>query len=693
MTGGELSMGIEVGVDVGGTFTDAAVAANGEVVRAKAYSTKDVTGGILDALSRVRQQLELGEDEFFAAIEKFVLGNTIVTNVIDERRFPAVGLLTTAGFKDTLRIARSARGPSRDAHRHTAPPELVRRDRILEVTERVDVDGRVLREADRGAVRAAVEQLLGDGVQAIAVCLLWSFKNPVNEQIVADVVRELAPELPITLSSELAPVYREYERMVTTVLDAACKPVVARHFDELEAALRERGLRGGVKLMQVDGGFVSVAEAAKAPIKMFNSGPVGGVEGARRLGTALGEANVVTADMGGTSFDAAVITGGEYRVLPRAEMGAFPTALTAVDISSIGAGGGSIAWTDARGLMRIGPMSAGSVPGPACYGRGGEEPTVTDAAVAMGLIDPGYFLGGTITLDRDAALAAIRSRLCEPLGFSVDEAAAGIYRLTTVQMANAIRALTVNRGHDPREFAMVSFGGACGLFAAEIARECDVARVVVPAAASVFSAFGLLHADSLFTAVQTTPWTFAQAAEDLEAAYTGLQARVDEWFAADAIPAGSREVVREADMKFAGQVFEVTTRLPDEALTDALKQRVRDQFIADYETEFGSGTAWTEAEILVTNTRVRGIGRFGSNGGAPIRTVIEDTAGRTREIVEPITGLRREVEVHRGLPLGGACAGPCVIEEPDTSIYVPDGATITRDSQANYVIDLPGGQA
>jgi N-methylhydantoinase A len=681
-------MGIEVGVDVGGTFTDAAVAAGGEVVRAKANSTKDVTSGILDALSRVRQQLELGEDEFFAAIEKFVLGNTIVTNAIDELRFPAVGLLTTAGFKDTLRIARSARGPSRDAHRHTAPPELVRRDRILEVAERVDVDGRVLREGDRDALRAAIQRLLDDGVEALAVCFLWSFKNPVNERLAAQVARELAPELPITLSSELAPVYREYERMVTTVLDAACKPIVARHFDDLEAALRERGLRGGVKLMQVDGGFVSVAEAAKAPIKMFNSGPVGGVEGARRLGAALGLENVVTADMGGTSFDAAVITGGEYRVLPRAEMGAFPTALTAVDISSIGAGGGSIAWTDARGLMRIGPHSAGSSPGPACYGRGGEEPTVTDAAVAMGLIDPDYFLGGTIALDREAALSAIRTRLCEPLGFSLDEAAAGVYRLTTVQMANAIRALTVNRGHDPREFAMVSFGGACGLFAAEIARECDVARVVVPAAASVFSAFGLLHADSLFTAVQTTPWTFAHAAADLESAYQGLQTRVDEWFAADAIPAGAREVVREADMKFAGQVFEVTTRLPDEALTDALKQRVREQFIADYETEFGSGTAWTEAEILVTNTRVRGIGRFSANGGAPVRTVVEDVAGRTREIVEPITGVRREVDVHRGLALGGRCDGPCLVEEPDTSVYVPDGATISRDAQANYVIEL-----
>ena len=310
----------------------------------------------------------------------------------------------------------------------------------------------------------------------------------------------------------------------------------------------------------------------------------------------------------------------------------------------------------------------------------------------MGLIDPDYFLGGTITLDRDTALAAI-GPVCEPLGFAVDEAVAGIYRLTTVQMANAIRALTVNRGHDPREFAMVSFGGACGLFAAEIARECDVARVVVPAAASVFSAFGLLHADSLFTAVQTTPWTFAQAAEDLEAAYTGLQARVDDWFRRDAIPAGSREVVREADMKFAGQVFEVTTRLPDEALTEALKQRVRDQFIADYETEFGSGTAWTEAEILVTNTRVKGIGRLGSDGGTPIRAVVEEIAGRTREIVEPITGMRREVDVRRGLPLGGACDGPCLVEEPDTSIYVPDGATITRDAQANYVIDLGADRA
>ena len=390
---------------------------------------------------------------------------------------------------------------------------------------------------------------------------------------------------------------------------------------------------------------------------MFNSGPVGGAEGARRLGAALGLENVVTADMGGTSFDASVITGGEYRVLPRAEMGGFPTALTAVDISSIGAGGGSIAWIDARGLMRIGPRSAGSVPGPACYARGGEEPTVTDAAVVMGLIDPDYFLGGTIPLDGDAATAAIDGRLAGPLGFSVDEAAAGIYRLTTVQMANAIRALTVNRGHDPREFTMVSFGGACGLFAAEIARECDVAQVVIPAAASVFSAFGLLHADSLFTAVQTTPWTFAQTADDLESAYAGLQARVEEWFTADAIPAGSRHMIREADMKFAGQVFEVTTRLPDAAFTEDLKEQVRAQFIDDYETEFGSGTAWTEAEILVTNTRLKGIGKFGSDGGAPVRTLAEQDAGRRREIIEPITGRRIEVDVHRGLALGATLRG------------------------------------
>lgn len=682
-------MRIEVGVDVGGTFTDAVVAADGELIRAKAYSTRDVTGGILDVLSRARQQLELDEPTFFGAIDKFVLGNTIVTNVIDELRFPHVGLLTTAGFKDTLRIARSARGPSRDAHANVPPPEIVARERIAEIVERVDVNGDVLAAVDADAARAAVTALLDAGAEAIAICFLWSFKNPANEQAVAEVVRELAPDLPLTLSSELAPVYREYERMVTTALDAACKPVVASHFQELDAALRERGLASGLKLMQVDGGFLSVTEAGKTPIKMFNSGPVGGVEGARRLGDALGLDRIVTGDMGGTSFDAAIVADGAYRVLPRAEMGQFPTALTAVDISSIGAGGGSIAWIDARGLLRVGPKSAGSVPGPACYGRGGEEPTVTDATVAMGLIDPGYFLGGTIALDGERAVAALE-RVAAPLGYSVDEAASGVYRLTTVQMANAIRALTVNRGHDPREFTMVSFGGACGLFAAEIARECDVARVIVPAAASVFSAFGLLHADSVFTAVQTTPWSFAQSAEELEQSYDGLEARVQEWFAADAIAAGSREVVREADMKFAGQVFEVTTQLPAERFTDALKDDVRARFIADYEREFGAGTAWTEAEIVVTNTRVKGIGRFGSDTDAALRMTVDADGGqRRREIVEPVTGARRTVEVHRGLALGERRDGPCIVEEPDTNIYVPDGAVVERDAHANYVIDLP----
>ncbi|WP_221242959.1 hydantoinase/oxoprolinase family protein [Conexibacter arvalis] len=678
-----------MGVDVGGTFTDTVVSAGSELIRAKAYSTKDVTSGILAVLGRAREQLELDEATFFGSIEKFVLGNTIVTNVIDELRFPSVGLLTTAGFKDTLRIARSNRGPSRDAHANSAPPEIVDRRRIAEVAERVDVEGVVLRELDREQARAAIAGLLDQGVEAIAICFLWSFKNPANEQAAAALVRELAPDLPVTLSSELAPVYREYERMVTTVLDAACKPVVAEHFAQLDAALRERGLRSGLKLMQVDGGFLSVDEAGKTPIKMFNSGPVGGVEGARRLGDQLGLRRVVTADMGGTSFDAAIISDGAYRVLPRAEMGQFPTALTAVDISSIGAGGGSIAWIDSRGLMRVGPTSAGSVPGPACYARGGEEPTVTDATVAMGLIDPGYFLGGTIALDRDRARAAIE-RVATPLRYDVDEAAAGIYRLTTVQMANAIRALTVNRGHDPREFTMVSFGGACGLFAAEIARECDVARLVVPAAASVFSAFGLLHSDSIFTAVQTTPWSFAQSAEELERAFAALEARVQEWFGADQIAPDARELVREADMKFAGQVFEVTSQLPATAFTDDLKAAVRERFVADYEAEFGEGTAWTEAEVLVTNTRVKGIGRFGAGDPAPVKLLLDDDGGqRRREIVEPMTGRRREVEVHRGLPLGERRAGPCIVEEPDTNLYVPDGAAIERDAQANYIIDLP----
>ncbi|MCA1189698.1 MULTISPECIES: hydantoinase/oxoprolinase family protein [unclassified Saccharopolyspora] len=680
-------MTLHVGIDVGGTFTDAVAVHDGRAVRGKAFSTPDVTTGILNALAGLEDLLGVGEGAFYSRIDRFVLGNTIVTNAVDEQKYSAVGLLTTQGFRDTLRIARSARDDERDPHRMAPPPEIVERNRIVEVPERIDSSGDVLVPLAEDALGRAVERVLAAGAESLAVCLLWSFRNPRHEQQIGEYLEARHPELPYTLSSSLTPVYREYERMVTTTLDAAVKPIVAQHFDQLAAELAARGLRTRVQIMQVHGGFLSVEETSKAPIAMFNSGPVGGVTGARLLGQHLGRQRVLTADMGGTSLDAAAIIDDEFRVLPRAEIGGLPTSLTAVDIETIGAGGGSLAWIDGRGVMRVGPRSAGSVPGPACYGKGGDRPAVTDAALVMGLLNPDYYLGGTVRLHEDEARAAVHRHLAEPLALDTDVAAHGVYRLAVSQMANAVRKITVNRGHDPREFTLVGFGGACGLFAAAIAAEIGVSEVVVPRNAAVFSAYGLMHADSVFSAVQTTPWTFAEPAADLEKEFSALESRAQEWFETEGVPEQHRELYREADMKFMGQIFEVTTRLPSKSFGEQDKDLLRGRFIEDYEAEFGAGTAWTEAEVLLINSRVKAIGRteaqqITDNGDD------ERHAVSHREYVDPATGRRRNAEVHRGFSALGKAQGPCLLEERDTTVYVPEGAVVEVVDGGHFLIRL-----
>ncbi|MCP9972339.1 hydantoinase/oxoprolinase family protein [Actinomadura madurae] len=682
-------MALHVGIDVGGTFTDAVAIVDGRVIRGKAFSTKDVTTGILGALDVLRDRVGMAEAEFFAAVDRFVLGNTIVTNAVDEQKYAAVGLLTTQGFRDTLRIARSARTDERDPHKMSAPPDIVERRRIVEVAERVDAHGEVLVPLTEDAIAAAVDAVLAAGAEAIAVCLLWSFRNAVHEQAIGDYLDARHPDVPYTLSSRLTPVYREYERMVTTALDAAVKPIVASHFEHLAEDLRSRGLRARVQIMQVHGGFLSVEETGKAPISMFNSGPVGGVTGARLLGKRLGRRRVLTADMGGTSLDAAAILDEEFRLLPRAEIGGLPTSLTAVDIETIGAGGGSLAWVDGRNLLRVGPQSAGSTPGPACYGKGGTRPAVTDAALVLGLINPDYYLGGTVPLYEEKARTALRKHVAEPLGISEDAAAEGVYRLATSQMSNALRKITVNRGHDPREFTLVGFGGACGLFAAAIAAEAGVREVVIPRNAAVFSAYGLMHADSVFSAVQTSPWTMDQPAAALEKEFAALEERARAWFETEGIPDDRRELQREADMKFVGQIFEVTTRLPVSTFGEADKEALRDRFIADYEEEFGTGTAWTEADILLINTRVRAIGRSDVQTVKQIAGADEERHGLTRRaVLEPLTGERVEIDVHRGFGALGRSDGPCLLEEPDTTVYVPSGATVELTEGGDFLLGL-----
>jgi N-methylhydantoinase A len=391
--------------------------------------------------------------------------------------------------------------------------------------------------------------------------------------------------------------------------------------------------------------------------------------------------------MGGTSYDAAIIVNGECRVVPRAEIGPFPTALTAVDIASIGSGGGSLAWIDTRGLLRVGPQSVGSTPGPACYGRGGEEPSVTDASVALGLIDPDYFLGGAIKLSKDAAVTAIRNKIGSPLGLSTEQAAAGIHKLAIHQMANAVRTLTVNRGHDPREFVLVSFGGAAGLFSAHIAKLCNVRRVVVPSTASVFSSYGLLNSDSMLTTVKTSPGPIKDRINAIEHEFQQLEERINCWFESDEIAPSRRAIVREADMKFAGQIFETTTRLPDR-LTDEMERQIHEQFVTDYESEFGAGTAWSEADVLITNLRVRGIGSYALQSEGREASFSRTVMDHERTVYDPIAGTTINVPVYRAVAQEDILSGPLLIEEPDTTIYVPVGMSLRKDNFNNYVIDV-----
>ncbi|WP_329388162.1 hydantoinase/oxoprolinase family protein [Streptomyces sp. NBC_01716] len=684
-------MALHVGIDVGGTFTDAVAVLDGRAVRGKAFSTKDVTTGILGALAVLQERAGLSEEEFYPAVDRFVLGNTIVTNAVDEQKYATVALLTTQGFRDTMRIARSARTDERDPHKMLSPPDIVERGRVFEVAERVDAHGEILVPLRDDVIAAAVEAALATDAEAIAVCLLWSFRNPAHEQAIGAYLRENHPGVPFTLSSSLTPVYREYERMVTTALDAAVKPLVASHFDHLAEELGARGLRTRVQIMQVHGGFLSVEETNKAPISMFNSGPVGGVTGARLLGKQLGRRRVLTADMGGTSLDAAAIMDDEFRLLSRAEIGGLPTSLTVVDIETIGAGGGSSAWVDGRGLLRVGPHSAGSTPGPACYGKGGTTPTVTDAALVLGLINPDYYLGGAVELYEDLAREALREHVGEPLGLTEDAAAEGVYRLATSQMTNALRKITVNRGHDPREFTLVGFGGACGLFAASIAAEIGVTEIVIPRNAAVFSAYGLMHADSVFSAVRTSPWTMHQPAADLDGEFRALEQRAQAWFEAEGIPEDRRELHREADMKFVGQIFEVTTRLKGGTFTEADKDELRARFIADYQSEFGAGTAWTETDILLVNSRVRAVGRSDVQEVGQVQQAVGDDEKHVllrRGIVEPATGTRTDVDVHRGFAALGRANGPCLLEEPDTTVYVPTGATVELTGAGDFLVRL-----
>jgi N-methylhydantoinase A len=682
----------QVGCDIGGTFTDvAAVANDGRVYADKAFTTPDnLAGGLIQALENLALRVGSPLPELLGATTRFVNGTTVVTNSIAELRGARVGLITTRGFGDNLLVARSARNAHRDPHRQLNLPQIVPRDRVVEVTERVDRKGTAVVALTEAEARRAVETLVGRNVDAIAVSLLWSFLNPDHEELLARIVRDEHPEIFLSVSSRLHPVIREYERTMTTLLNSFTGLRVAEYTQRVERELSRRGLQVPVVFMQGFGGTLSAAEARMRPITLIDSGPAGGVIGARALARRLGIRNVVTADMGGTSFDVSVLQGTEPLVTQRVMLREqFLTALSKIDVTPIGAGGGSIAWLDTRGVPQVGPQSAGAEPGPVCYGNGGTYPTVTDAAAVLGLLDPASFLGGRRVLTVGPAEDALVREVGKPLGLDAVESAAAVYRMVTANMSNAVRSVTVERGHDPRTFALFSFGGALGIFAADIARSLGIRQIVLPSDAAVFSAHGLLASDDVRTHARSAMWSggesshVAQSLRELESELT--RSLREAGYSDDRI-----DVQWQGDMKFAGQQWELKVPLPrKDDLSEADLVHVQQGFPARYEAEYGKGSAWVGNPVVLMSVRVIATGR--AKTFEPAAGVVNKQSAQPsghRSVYLPLSGRRAELAVYQAEQLspGAHLAGPAMVEHPLTTIQVPRGWNLDVDEWGNYLL-------
>ena len=603
-----------LGTDIGGTFTDTVVMNDtGEVSIFKVPSTpQDNSRGVIASMRLASGSLGMSLEEFLGNVDTFFHGTTVGMNAVLTRKGSKVGLISTRGFGDTLPMMRASRSTSQDVLKMDMPSlrdekALVPTYLIEEVSERIDSEGDELIPLDMDDVGRAVKHLVDQGVEAIATCLLWSIRNPAHEQQIKEYINEKYPELFVSISSAVMPVIREYERSVVTVVNSYVAKVIQKYLGTLENRLGESGFNSPFLVMQSTGGALSVDEAQEMPCKLFLSGPAGGVIGSLYLGEALGFRNMLTMDMGGTSCDVSAIIEGQPTVVTRSKLADFDAALPKLDIHTIGAGGGSIAWIDHGVLLRVGPQSVGAAPGPACYNRGGTEPTVTDADIVAGYIDPDYFLDGHMKIRRDLAEEAL-TRLGERLGLSMIETAAGIIEVANSNMLNAIRTITVERGHDPRDFVMVCFGGAGPLHAFALMEELEIPMVVIPYTATAHSAFGFVCSDICHHLVIShsirspdNPTAFNKIFSELEQQGRDLLRREE-------ILESAMIFKRYVDLRYCGQIFEITIDVPSKALQERDITVLGTAFEEAYDDLYGKGTGWKEAGIEVVNFRVDAVG-------------------------------------------------------------------------------------
>jgi N-methylhydantoinase A len=698
-----------VGVDIGGTFTDLVLLAeDGRLVRRKLLTTPaDYGQAVVAGTGGLLEELGLPPDR----LGELVHGTTVATNAVLERRGARTGLLTTEGFRDVLELRR-IRSPELYDLFYQKPPPIVPRRHRLEVRGRLDRHGRETTPLDLAGAERALARLAADGIESVAICLINAYVNPAHERAISQLARQRFPDLELSLSSSVLPEIREYERTSTTVINAFLMPVIRRYLQDLLDQLGRVGISAPLLIMQSNGGIMPAPAAQERPIHIIESGPAAGVIASAFLARKLGLPDVLTFDMGGTTAKASIIEDGQLSQTPEYEVGGgisltsrlirgggYALRVPVIDIAEVGAGGGSIVWIDPGGSLQIGPQSAGAVPGPVCYGRGGSQPTVSDANLALGYLNPDFLVGGELRLEAEAARRALRDQVAGPLGLSLEAAAYGVHLVANSNMIRAVRAVSSQRGRDPRGFTLFAFGGSGPVHAVELARSLDMQRVVVPISPGLFSAFGLLFADLEHHYVQTffRPTRALDLAE-LNARLTDLEQQARATLGAEGYPSERIGLRRQADLRYAGQSFELTVPLEAGQLDQAAVERLREAFGLEHQRTYGH-RGEPDQPIDLVNLRLTAAGlplrpRLPADeqlrrAGRPLGS--GRAAGSRLAYFGPYGALATPV-VERAALADGVQAGPLIVEEYDATTVVPPGCTAGLDAWGNIVIEIGPGR-
>ncbi len=677
-----------IGIDVGGTFTDVvAIDRTGQVTLAKAPSTpQDQSVGVIDGLTRLAERLNLTLGDLLLQAERVVHGTTVATNALLERKGAKVGLLTTEGHRDVLEM-REGLKPERYNLRLAPPEPLVPRYLRLGVRERIDAHDSTRIPLNLRSLNKAITELKAEDVDSVAVCYLHAYRDPAHERATRDALAKAMPDAYVSLSSDVLPQIKEYERVSTTVVNAYVGPILERYLTRLAERLEKAGYTGTLLIILSHGGVTPVSEAVRLAAGTVLSGPAGGVSGGRHSARLMDVQDLIPFDMGGTSSDISMIVNGEATLSANRAVANERVALPSLDIVTLGAGGGSIARVDAGGVLHVGPQSAGADPGPACYGRGGTEPTVTDANLVLGYLDAENFLGGRQKLDIDASKAAV-ARLADTLGIDETKTAAGIHQVVNTNMAEGIRLISVRRGVDPRQFALLSFGGAAGLHVTDLARQLEIGRVIAPRVASVLSAWGMLTSDLRFEVSRTHVGDMgALGAETLRALYAEMETegreRLSAWFD------GPVQLRRLADMRYGEQVFEVDVTL-DALDWDAnnLMQQVANRFHERHEELFTYSLK--DQEVVLVNARVAVVGVLRETPDEVPVPAGPDIAPTTHRRIYLDGWLDAPIYNLDILPTGQVIVGPAIIESETTTALLRcgDRATVTPQRWLDIAVDF-----